>query len=464
MAKDEKIWHPNFTKYMFEIISHPNYDGLSIKMRSDGSVSWIATAKSIVGRERILWCADKAKKLGFEMKPGVYADVMLAIHPTKKKVCQTCGKEMSLFYHYPNTNFLNGLNSYFGVSFTICDHISDIWDDLVVRGVSEGEIAKYLIEKGELDLLPSSSKLEIIDALEYKCRKGNKKCLGPGAMSNFPDRFDGFHTYNRCCREIHDKGRSKENLKAYTKDRRAYEYWSDGNIHAANQFMGSAFFKGMSADHIGPISLGFVHDPRYLQAMVSGENSAKRDRLQIADIEKVIETEKRTGVYPMSWYSKKIWEHIRKNYDSNLDKVSGVYRDALKQNMSNFMYILWYIMEHCPESGKDLLVCAYLRPKFKCFDYSYEFNALGEITKQIQRHHTARNNNEIGRYCRIAIESVYDYMDKNNRNVVAVLNAEEKLLLDEICKNINAKLPLKDVVPKITMLVEDIQERIINAL
>lgn len=149
----------------------------------------------------------------------------------------------------------------------------------------------------------TSEKDDIIDALEYACRKGNKKCLGPGAMSNFPDRYDGFHTYNRCCRATQDKGRSKENLKSYTKDRRAYEYWSDGNIHAANQFMGSSFFDGISADHIGPISLGFVHDPRYLQPMSSGDNSSKRDRLQVVDIERIIETEQRTGVYPMSWQS-----------------------------------------------------------------------------------------------------------------------------------------------------------------
>lgn len=108
-------------------------------------------------------------------------------------------------------------------------------------------------------------------------------------MSYFPDRYDGFHTYNRCCRATQDKGRSKENLKSYTKDRRAYEYWSDGNIHAANQFMGSAFFDGTSADHIGPISLGFVHDPRYLQPMPGGDNSSKRDRLQIVGIESIID-------------------------------------------------------------------------------------------------------------------------------------------------------------------------------
>lgn len=43
--------------------------------------------------------------------------------------------------------------------------------------------------------------------------------LGPGAMSNAPDRLDGFHTYDRCCRPTADKGRSKENLASYSTDR-----------------------------------------------------------------------------------------------------------------------------------------------------------------------------------------------------------------------------------------------------
>ena len=57
-------------------------------------------------------------------------------------------------------------------------------------------------------------------------------------------------------RKIRDVQRK---LKSYTKDRRAYEYWSDGNIHG-QPIYGSPFFNNISADHIGPISLGFVHD------------------------------------------------------------------------------------------------------------------------------------------------------------------------------------------------------------
>lgn len=258
MGRDEKTWHPRFINYMKMIATSPRYRGLPITQKEDGSYNWIATAKSDIGQRRIAWCIEKAKELNIPIQPGVYADVMLEIHPTKWKPCQICGREMSLYYHYPNANFLKSLNETFNSDFTMCDHISDIWDELISQGVSSTKIASFLIKKGSLTLKATSPKEEIIRELEYACRKGNKKCLGPGAMSNFPDRYDGFHTYNRCCRSTQDKGRSKMNLKSYTKDRRAYEYWSDGNIHAANQFMGSAYFEGTSADHIGPISLGFT--------------------------------------------------------------------------------------------------------------------------------------------------------------------------------------------------------------
>lgn len=467
MAQDEKQWHQRFLKYMDTIIKNPNYQGLPIKKKSDGSYAWIATAKSKIGKQRIDWCIDKAQELGFVVKhetyPGMYADVMLKIHPTKWKVCQICGKEMSLYYHYPNAIFLKSLNKRFGTEFTECDHISDIWDELINQGVHKTDIAAFLINKGNLDV-HVTEKDEIIDALEYACRKGDKKCLGPGAMSNFPDRYDGFHTYNRCCRATQDKGRSKENLKSYTKDRRAYEYWSDGNIHAANQFMGSSFFDGTSADHIGPISLGFVHDPHYLQPMPGGDNSSKRDRLQIVDIEKIIETEQRTGVYPMSWQSKLIWEYIKTNYSANPGKIPTVYRNALKQNMADFMFILLTILENCPDNGEDFLVSAFLEPNYDYFKYSYKFNNKGEIISKTDRHYTDRNQYETNRYRRIAIEAVYDYSEKNNRNNQHDLNSAEIATLMSICSNIENNVSPAKGKQLVINLVETIERRIIHSL
>ena len=306
--------------------------------------------------------------------------------------------------------------------------------------------------------------LDVYKRQEHACRKGDKKYLGPGAMSNFPDRYDGFHTYNRCCRSVQDKGRSKENLKSYTKDRRAYEYWSDGNIHAANQFMGSSFFNGISADHIGPISLGFVHDPRYLQPMSTGDNSSKRDRLQIIDIESIIETEQRTGIYPMSWQSRLIWEFIKANYSANPDKVPTVYRDALKQNMANFMFILRTILENCPNKGETFLVSAFLEPNFYTFKYSYTFNDRGEIIDKTDRHYTERNQYETDRYQRIAIQAIYDYNKKENRNNKHNLTSTELAVLESICSSIEADVSLVKNKQLIINLIEAIEKRIICSL
>lgn len=306
MPRKKQASHPRFIKYAEYIINHKNYRGLPIKTKDDGSFVWVAPRDSEIGKQRKEWCINKAKELHLIKNdsdyPGMYRDVMFTIHPTKKRICSICGKEMSLYYHYPNNVFLKSLNKRFNSDFTDTDNINDIWDELIYeKEVSPEEVGEFLIKKGNLNLdCKSASKDQIINSLEEVCRKGLKKCLGPGSMSDFPDRFDGFHDYNRCCRSSHDKGRSKDNLKSYNKDRRAYEYWSGGNIHAANQFMGSKFFNGVSADHIGPISLGFVHDSRYLKPMPSGDNSSKRDRLLIEDLEKIIEIQDKTNVYPMS--------------------------------------------------------------------------------------------------------------------------------------------------------------------
>lgn len=465
MARETREWHPEFAKYMDFIINHPNYKGLCIVKKKDGSWSWFGTKQTEVGKSRIAWCEAKAQELGFKIEPGVYANVMLAIHPTKWRVCQTCGRSMSLYYHYPNANLLKSIQKKFGVEYTDIDHISDIWADLVHKGFSEENIVDFFVSKADLHIdRNSATKESVIDELEKACRTGDKKLLGPGAMSNFPDRFDGFHSYNRCCRAEQDKGRSKENLKSYTKDRRAYEYWSDGNVHAANQFMGSDYFKGVSADHIGPISLGFVHDPRYLQPMPGSDNSSKRDRLQYDDIVKIIETHSRTGIYPMSWQSQLLWEYIKANYEAHRDYISIIYRDALKQNMSNYMFVLWYILENTHQKGTDVLEKAFLEPHYADFDYSYEFNELGEIVHRVPRHFTERNENECERYKRIAIESIYDYNDKANRNLKPFLTSSEMQQLDSICQRIAKDVNIEEIKSLIVGLMEKIQMRLIEKL
>ncbi|HEB9342121.1 TPA: Alw26I/Eco31I/Esp3I family type II restriction endonuclease [Campylobacter coli] len=471
MARNTKLLHPHFIKYKSFVVNHQNYSGLPIKNKNNGEYSWLAPANTEMGKDRIKWCINKAYELKLigdisQTYPGIYADVMLEIHPTKCKVCQICGNCMSLFYHYPSKNFLKSLNNTFNSHYTICDHISFIWDDLMINGVSRIDLASFFIEKGDLKLNPqTATKDEIIDNLEYVSRKGNKKCLSPGAMSNFPDRFDGFHSYNRCCRETQDLGRSQENLKTYTKDRRAYEYWSDGNIHAANQFMGSSFFSnGISADHIGPISLGFIHDPLYLQPMLSGENSSKRDRLTAIDIENITRIQNRTGVCPISWYSVKLWNYIQNNYKNKSNEILLLYRDMLKQNVLNFMFILYSILTLCPKNGENFLIQAYIKPKRDYFNWDYSFNNNGEVISRKPRHFTVRNKYEFDRYKRIALESVFEYNKKDNRKNNHDLNSNEYTQLFQICQHIEANIANAKAIELLNELMEIIQIRLIKSI
>ena len=178
----------------------------------------------------------------------------------------------------------------------------------------------------------------------------------------------------------------------------------------------------------------------------------------------MIEIEKRTGIYPMSWQSKLIWEYICNNYKNHPDKISTIYRDALKQNMANFMYILYSILESCPNNGKSFLIKAFLEPHYDYFKYSYKFNSRGEIIDQKPRHYTGRNQDEIDRYIRIAIESVFDYHEKNNRNNKHNLSSSEIILLSNICSHIENSLNIPINKQEVIYLVEMIEKRIISSL
>lgn len=463
MAKD-KVYHPDFIEYMKFISEHPNYRGLPMGKGRNGRLGWVAAEKSIIGSQRVEWVKQKAKELNIPDGPGLYAKVMLEIHPTKQKVCQICGRSMSLYYHYPNENLIKAIKKQFGLEYSTIDHISDIWDDLEEEGFTREEISKFFIKKGNLNLdWKTASKMEIIEELEYECRCNNKKILGPGAMSNFPDRFDGFHSYNRCCRSKEDTGRWKENLDSYGKDRRAYEYWSDGNIRAADKFMHSSFFKGTSADHLGPISLGFVHDSHYLRPLCGKDNSAKRNKLYLEDVEKIIEIESSTHIPAMTWYSEDIWNFIKENYVNFPKKIGYEYRNALLRNRANFMLCLKTILVKCNNKGQDFLVRSFIEPKMEDFDYDYEFDQLGNITNQTKRNKTERSSGEEDRIIRIAMQAIDDYDKKSNRKQKGDLTLEEKNELLRICFLIN-KGCFSQAEVDFKRLFKIIQTRIIKTL
>ena len=166
----------------------------------------------------------------------------------------------------------------------------------------------------------------------------------------------------------------------------------------------------------------------------------------------------------MSWYSRLIWEYIRTNYKANPDKVSGVYRDTLKQNIANFMFILWTVLNKCPANGENFLTKAFLEPNYKYFNNSYSFNELGEIVDVKPRHFTDRNQYETDRYRRIAIEAVYDYNDKENRHLDQNLSGSQLALLRDICTEIAAHGYTDELKSRLVQLVESIEKTAVSAL
>lgn len=430
MARETKQYSKEFIKYQEDIVKSKNYEGIPFKRKSDGSIVWLATKQTEIGKGRIEWARKKAEEFGINTnEDGWMAKTMYEVHPTKMKPCQTCGKYLNLNYVYASKSFIKAIYKEFAYidddyEITEITDINQIIKILLDSDYELNYIKEFLIDKFKIKELDLNSNIdEIVEACIEKCKYGTCKYLGPGAMSNFPDRLDGFHSYNRCCRSKEDKGRHKENMDSYNKDRRAYEYWSDGNISLANKYMKSQYFKGATADHIGPISLGFKHESVFMQKATASENSAKRDRISKEDIRKLINLERKYDNNSMSWYGEILWSFIKDNY-KNLD-IEDI-RNALKQNVHNYMEILYTIKVN---GGTEFLYEELIKPKERYFEYNYKFNENGYATAIEEKIKTDLYDKEIARLYRVSLESIDEYHSKENRNLKFDLNNEQLEML-----------------------------------
>ena len=274
-----------------------------------------------------------------------------------------------------------------------------------------------------------------IEWVEHEYIPNEPSLLGPGAMSNAPDRLDGFHSFNRCCRASADKGRSKENLASYTTDRRAFEYWSDGNWITANKLMGiinsqpemrirtclhdgdgGVHPRPCSADHIGPISLGFAHRPAF-QLLCKPCNSAKNNRLYYSDVQNLIAAEA-SGEAVTTWYAKPIWD-LLKDRVQNGDDALRLYR-IMRDNRYNAMMLLGKLLE----DEEYLLLYSLLNLEYA--EYTYEVDSIN-VTGHIVTADFTQTPSALRyvliqkmRKVRVAFSSLKEYLEKENRNGYAV--------------------------------------------
>lgn len=327
-------------EYENYIQTHPNFGFLPNEQKKN----WVSVSKNGTNPREEPW----EKELNLRKKNGELPDTAsktnLArfLHPTKIHICKMCCTGASIYYVYPTKNTQNWLMKTFDI---ICDNKTETIFEIYAK-IED-------VNKSENFESYFGSKIEL---LENECMNDlyNGKKLSPGVMANPPDRLDGFHCYNSICgcRKKNDKGRSDENMKTYSRDRRCYELYSDGNKLLANVIMGklntveeicfickkTAF---MTADHIGPISLGFQHDPTNFQACCSHCNSSKNNRITEEDVVKLTGLEN-TGNNIISWWAKDCWDKyknesvqiVKKKMDENVKKFLEI-MDWLKDNKTD---------------------------------------------------------------------------------------------------------------------------------
>src|SRR5690606_22423256 len=88
-----------------------------------------------------------------------------------------------------------------------------------------------------------------------------------------------------------------------------------------------------TADHIGPISLGFCHRPEF-KLLSKEANSAKNNRMSLEDVLHLIQREKE-GIVVASWYATPLWNLRKKDVlnDEQALRLSKMLRDNQRHAM-----------------------------------------------------------------------------------------------------------------------------------
>ena len=431
ISSDERQWHQNFVRYTEYIVNHKTYAGLFYERGADRRVKWVVTGQSDNGKRRRSWWDAQCNKHGIKIEPGCYATIALAIHPTKIHVCQICGKELQLEYVYPTKNTIAAITAQFGIS--VDPFTADIFQIVFDLVKTENDIRKL---KQIFRFPPNAllSKENLNHNLQTLfVNQSPKGFLSPGAMSNSPDRFDGYHSDGACCRHKTDKGRHKINLQRYGQDRRVYENWADGNWKMADRLMSLFRQNGISADHIGPISLGFCHRPKF-HPLTKAANSAKNNRMSLRDVQVLLADEKDEQV--VSWHSQFLWDKLKHKVANDKDAVK---LSNLMRNNLHHILIVFSIIE---ENGYGTFLLNFLNPQYSFFDYQFEgfTPETGTYETVVTLPHIGKNQqNNVDRYYRVALEELKEYREIENRKTHIWTSNKVSAELKTILVLLNAK-------------------------
>lgn len=431
-----QAWNAGFVEYMVQIVTHPNFAGMPDALKDDGKIQWEAPSNRGGGKykdthhRRRDWWRAKAASLGVsEQEDKWISRVAKMIHPTGEKPCKRCGLVLRIAYVYPSKILAKRCAKEFGSGLT--PEPLEAIDEYVHRLVdSEGTAAlRRLRPLLRTSTLTPPNLGEDLDAwlqwLDECFVPAEPSLLSPGAMANPPDRFDGFHSFNRCCRAKADTGRHASNMKAYSTDRRVFEYWSEGNWIAADRMMGliRARFGDHpsadggdgppSADHIGPLSLGFTHRPEF-RLLSKSANSAKNNRMTVWDVE-YLRGREAEGKPIVSWYAAPIWgalQHLVVDEETAL-RLSKVMRDNQRQAIS--------FLADLRDSGHATFLASLLELDYADYNVEFEDLAVDDFVVKFSRLHSKRRTTKYAaeqkaRRLRVGFEALRSYSGKTNRH------------------------------------------------
>jgi len=384
-------WAAPFVDYMVFIVTHPAYRGMPDAIKEDGKIQWEAPSNRSSGQyqythvRRRDWWKKKAEEIGIDTSEDKWiSKTAKSIHPTKEKPCKRCGRIMKISYVYPNAIMQRRIGKEFPDLpngppyediYSIVNRVFDLY-----KSTSYVKLQRLFSTASTRSPL-FNTRDELIAWLDFTYIPSEPPTLSPGAMSNAPDRLDGFHSFNLCCRGKADTGRDLANLRSYTTDRRVFEFWSDGDWIAADRLMGlvrttlssEACADGgkgpPTADHIGPLSLGFCHIPVF--RLLSREaNSAKNNRMRYIDVEFLRGYESK-GNAIVSWYAISLWSLAKERVSCDADAlhISKIMRDNQRIAMDILALLL--------KQGCYLFLLYLLNLQFA--DYNIDFTNIRSV-------------------------------------------------------------------------------------
>lgn len=465
-------WALEFVKYMKAVVSHPVYKGMPDAIKDDGKVQWEAPSNRSGGKyqfthqKRREWWQNKAQEVGIDINSDKWiSKTAKLIHPTGEKPCKRCGQTLRIPYCYPKKNLIKRIHKKFGEDFEVSalETIIEIVQKALDLFGNECIVSfRCILKTSHIDVPNFENDSDaLLLWLEDEYIPSEPSVLSPGVMSNAPDRFDGFHSFNLCCRGKADKGRSVDNLKTYTTDRRVFEFWSEGDWVAADRLMGlvRTILKNEpcadggdgapTADHIGPLSLGFCHRPQF-RLLSKEANSAKNNRMTHEDVNDLILIESH-GFQIASWYAIPLWD-LRKG--SVVDEETALrLSKMLRDNQRNAMFLLSSLLDI-----KAFTFLIYLLD-LSFADYKVDFKNLrveNFITNYDKLEKTERNTKysteQKSRRIRIGFEALRSYREKENRHLQII--AEKSLT--ECIKSVNELLNAKNAYSKMDKQIEEI--------